>query len=84
MGRSLTTVLRRLDAFGPSIHLNFRGDETFQTVRGGLIFLVFAIFTGWQVLISLQRLYLQSDPVIASYEIEYKDTEKQINLIDHL
>jgi hypothetical protein len=41
---SFTRFLMRMDRFGPPVMLNFKGEETHQTIAGACLSLVFYVF----------------------------------------
>ena len=76
--------LSKLDIFGPPITLNFRGDSTFQSCKGGLLSIMIYIFTLVQALFLLQQLVLQNDPKIINYKVtDTKGAEKTLSLTEN-
>ena len=75
-------MLRQLDTFGPTISLNFKGDEQFQTLRGGLLTIVVYVFSIWQLIAIVTQLVTQEEPTVASYRI-YETADKSVLLSEH-
>ena len=61
----LGAKLKKMDHFGSSLRLNFRGEESFKTKRGGLITLGTYVLAFILQLELLTQLWTQEDPEIS-------------------
>ena len=63
------TKLKDLDSFGRPVTLNFRGNDRYKTVRGGLITLLSYLCALLLSMSIIERWYTRLDPVISTYEV---------------
>ena len=57
-------ALLKLDVFAKPVQLNFRRQENFATVRGGLLSALVYLFSAWFSIAILIRFIYRIDPVI--------------------
>ena len=73
---AISKFLASQDQFGPSISMNFRGSERWQTTRGGLITIIMLIVFMWQSSLLVIKFVRQDDSEISTYSlIEGDDRE---------
>ena len=63
------SFLKKIDQFGPKLGLNFAGEESFQTHRGGLISLLISIVVCIQITELFSQLWTQEDPAYQLYNL---------------
>ena len=64
---SVGNQLRGFDTFGHPIHVNFKGDESYNTRMGGVLTIVVLGFTLTQIVISLLKIVTMNDPDITEF-----------------
>lgn len=73
--RGLMAFARSFDTFGNSIQINYQGNESFQTLGGGLFSLVLRLGMTAFLVAKVVEVYNYEEPQITSYTI-YESREK--------
>ena len=82
--RSFTTYLRSFDKFGEPYSINFKGNQSHQTLFGGILSIIAAICTILYGLKKVQKLVLLGDPNITFNQLNHDaQTIANLNAKDH-
>ena len=68
-------ALTSVDAFARKISLNFGGNDSHKTLRGGFITVLVYMITLWQSLALVSQLVNQTEPTISTYDVPYNPVE---------
>ena len=67
--KRLGGLLRKQDAFGEPVTINYRGDTTFTTMLGAIVSFVEKVFILVVAVMGLIDLYTYKDPNVTQYSI---------------
>ena len=66
---SFTRKLRALDVFGHAIKVNYKGEEAYNSVFGGILTLTMYVLTIVVIIRSAEEIVLMNDPVLQEYSV---------------
>ena len=61
----MSGLIKGMDLFGGSIGVNYKGEDTYKTICGGIISLLAAIFVAFYAVVQAEKLITRSSPQIS-------------------
>lgn len=77
MPAAIGGFLKGLDSFGYPISVNYKGEESYNSVLGGIFSVIVLCFTMIQVVMAVKELYLMEDPELAEYRQPITVTDRE-------
>lgn len=76
---SIKRFVRGLDDFGHPIQVNYKGEETFQSLLGSVLTIVVQVLTVINIVRAIKEITLMQEPQIESYEVPISVEEQMQN-----
>ena len=67
MSLRIASLVRGLDNFGHSIKVNYRGEESFNSLFGGALTIVVYSLTLVMVMSAIKEMIQMNDPILSEY-----------------